>query len=205
MLEVICVPQYISYFSTPFYSVNVPNWQTTHSITRHYAGLYLIIMFQFFKEHWYVLRGYRDSNPNHCRDRAAHFDQLCYSLMFCGTDGSWTRSELRDRQTSYPFDLSSIIHIVCLVEWANLYVRQCDLQLHKGVLPNTNYSINGWIIKNHAVAQDCNRPLSWGDITVNTLHLNVGSSHTTLGSSFRHTYYFYYNIYVLNSGVIFAW
>ena len=42
MLEVICVPQYISYFYTPFYSVNAPNWQTTHSITRHYAGLYLM-------------------------------------------------------------------------------------------------------------------------------------------------------------------
>ena len=55
MLEVICVPQYISYFYTPFYSVNAPNWQTTHSITRHYAGLYLM---NYNKSKDFVVSGY---------------------------------------------------------------------------------------------------------------------------------------------------
>ena len=65
MLEVICVPQYISYFYTPFYSVNAPNWQTTHSITRHYAGLYF---------------------NNNVFKLSKNID------MFCGTDGVRTRN-----------------------------------------------------------------------------------------------------------------
>ena len=56
MLEVICVPQYISYFYTPFYSVNAPNWQTTHSITRHYEDLYLIMNDNKSKD--FVVSGY---------------------------------------------------------------------------------------------------------------------------------------------------